>query len=125
MEKNGHWRVENCRQDQARSRAQTYHMLEGKVVGRGKHNSGGRSPRANIHLGEPLGMEPAAGLVELAARRPARECLLGDRSLVHTRYFHRVPRCGQPRPTWRRAYTNPGPGFPALHSGRSGIKQRL
>ena len=53
-------------------------------------------------------MEPAAGLVELAARRPARECLLGDRSLVHTRYFHRVPRCGQPRPTWRRAYTNPG-----------------
>ena len=53
-------------------------------------------------------MEPAAGLVELAARRPARECLLGDRSLVHARYFHRVPHCGQPRPTWRRAYTNPG-----------------
>ena len=64
--------------------------------------------RLRYHLGEPLGMEPAAGLVELAARRPARECLLGDRSLVHTRYFHRVPRCGQPRPTWRRAYTNPG-----------------
>ena len=53
-------------------------------------------------------MEPAAGLVELAARRPARECLLGDRPSVPTRYSHRVPCCGLPRPTSRRTYTIPG-----------------
>ena len=53
-------------------------------------------------LGEPLGIEPAAWLVKLAARRPARACWLGDRSLVPTRYNHRVPCCGLPRSTWRR-----------------------
>jgi hypothetical protein len=37
-------------------------------------------------LGEPLGMKPAAGLVKLGARRPASECLLGDRPLLPTRY---------------------------------------
>ena len=52
-------------------------------------------------------MEPAAGLVKLAARRPARECMLGDRPLLPTRYSHRVP-CCLPRPTSRRAYTIPG-----------------
>ena len=82
-------------------------------------------------------MEPAAGLVKLAARRPARECMLGDGSgepplvgagrlpfwvdliynsafhmlgdwpLLPTRYSHRVP-CCLPRPTSRRAYTIPG-----------------
>ena len=52
-------------------------------------------------------MEPAAGLVKLAARRPARECMLGDRPLLPTRCSHRVP-CCLPRPTSRRAYTIPG-----------------
>ena len=52
-------------------------------------------------------MEPAAGLVKLAARRPARECMLGDRPSLPTRYSHRVP-CCLPRPTSRRAYTIPG-----------------
>ncbi len=34
-----------------------------------------------------MGMKPpAAGLVKLAARRPARESLLGDRPLLPTRY---------------------------------------
>jgi hypothetical protein len=63
-----------------------------------------------IALGEPLGMKPAAGLVKLAARRPARECLLGDRPLLPARHSLRVPCCSLPRSlsTSRRAYTIPG-----------------
>jgi hypothetical protein len=52
-------------------------------------------------------MKPAAGLVKLAARRPARECLLGDRPLLPARYSVRVPCCSLPRPTSRRAYRIP------------------
>ena len=63
--------------------------------------------RLRLPSGEPLGIEPAAGLVKLAARRPARECMLGDRPLLPTRCSHRVP-CCLPRPTSRRAYTIPG-----------------
>jgi hypothetical protein len=71
-------------------------------------------PGAGDSLGEPsAGMEPAAGLVKLAARRPARGCLLADRSLlvVPTRYEHRVPCCSLPRgsSTWRlRLWPIPG-----------------
>ncbi len=36
---------------------------------------GRRHLSLSLSLGEPLGMEPAAGLVKQAARRPARACL--------------------------------------------------
>jgi hypothetical protein len=68
----------------------------------------GRYHLLRYHLGEPLGIEAAAGLVKPAARRPARACWLGDQSLVPTRYYHRVPCCGLPRSAWRREWPIPG-----------------
>jgi hypothetical protein len=69
-------------------------------------------------------MEPAAGLVKLAARRPAREFPLAGhwRSLVPKRHYHRAPCYSLPRPTWRRGCWL----IPGLHdSERGSIKQHL
>ena len=73
----------------------------------------------SLLLGEPLGMEPAAGLVKLAARRPARECMLGDRPYclrgIRTASLVACPAL------LRGVLTR----FPALHDSGRGIKQLL